>query len=790
MRQIQQSFDLVVAGGGLAGFCAAIAAARQGLKTCLVHERPVLGGVASSEMRVTVHGAACHHPYGRETGIIAEALAEERARNHEVINENGWTNSVFDQVLYDLAVSEPNLTLHLNTPVTGVVMDGGSAVEVPATTAHGWYERPACATSRRIAALTARTLSAETELTLRAPLFVDATGDAFVADLAGCGWRMGSEGRDETGETHAAAKASTDTMGNSIHIRARDMGRDCPFAAPAWAVKHENPDFFYKQGRTPHDPRGGYWWIEIGVPWHTIHDNETIRHQLTRHALGVWDWMKNRDPVMKEKCRTYALDFVGQVPGKRESRRVYGRHWLDENQLQANTAFPDEICHGGWFIDLHTPGGLLAPTSEPLAAHGYQQDCEYAAKSYVGPYGVPLRSLMARDVDNLFLAGRCISTTRAALGTVRVMGTTALMGQAVGTAAAVMRARGLDLPALADDAARGGAAVQAVQQRLLRDGVFLPHIGNRDEADLARRARASASSSAVLAGHGPGAVLPWSANPWHGRAGSLEQRMGQNVWCGNGRIDRLALGLDNASAAPVRLPVRLVRVDHIWDYRQGGSAIIAETVLTVPPGNGHWVGWEVAAKGLATGWLRIEAGPAAGVAWMHSSGVMPGHVSYRYLSPTRYRGNHCGFAFQIEPAQPVCGPEQALTGVTRPHTAPNQWRSDPGLGLPAWFELAWDAPQTINRVELTFPGQILREVHADAPFAVEAQVARDYLLVGERADGTQVELARIAGNRAWRRAHDLAAPATMRRLRLVVTATNGDPAAGLSEIRCYGPSKG
>ena len=395
---VSQSYDLVVAGGGLAGFCAAVAAARRGLKTCLVHERPVLGGVASSEMRVTVHGSAAHHPWGRETGIIAELLSEERARNHEPINENGWVNSVFDQVLYGVAVSEPNLTLHLNTPVLRVLMEGGDQVEVVANTSKGYYERPACATSRRISALVARTLSAETEYTLSAPLFVDATGDAMIADRAGCGWRMGSEGRAETGEPHAPERASTDTMGNSIHIRAKDIGRDAPFSAPEWAVTYQDPDFFYKQGRRPHDPRGGYWWIEIGVPWHTITDNETIRHELTRHALGVWDWMKNRDPLMKERCRTYALDFIGQVPGKRESRRVYGHHWLTEIELQARTQFPDEVAYGGWFIDLHTPGGLLAPTSEPAAANDYC-DSEYLAKSYVGPYGIPLRSLIARDVE-------------------------------------------------------------------------------------------------------------------------------------------------------------------------------------------------------------------------------------------------------------------------------------------------------------------------------------------------------------------------------------------------------
>ncbi len=783
-KRIEQSFDLIVAGGGLAGVCAAISAARQGLKTCLVHERPVLGGVASSEMRVTVHGAGCHHAYGRETGIIAELLADERSRNHEEINENGWTNSVFDQVLYDACVREANLTLHLNTPVLRIELDGAEQVEVQPHTRKGYYEREACAPSRRISALIARTLSAEVELRLSAPLFADCTGDAIVADRAGCAWRMGSEAQAEHGEQHAPVTASTETMGNSIHIRAKDIGRPAPFAPPPWAVRHEDPDFFYKQGRGLYDMRGGFWWIEIGVPWHTIHDNETIRHELTRHALGVWDWMKNRDPKTMDRCRNYALDFIGQVPGKRESRRVVGHHWLTETQLQAREAFPDAICHGGWFVDLHTPGGLLAPTSEPASAEGYTPDSEYAAKSYVGPYGIPLRSLIARDVDNLFLAGRCISTTRAALGTVRVMGTTAMMGQAVGTAAAEALRRKLGLPQLAADAASGGPAICAVQQRLLRDGAFIPGIANRDEQDVARRARVSASSSARLHGLGPDDHGPCTRLRGMPRGtADLAKGLAQLVWC-SGRIDSLALCLDNPTDAPVALPLYLVRVDGVWDYRKGGQdrglQPAPSCLLTVPPGTRRWLTWDVALDGVAPGWLRLETGAAPGLAWQHAAAVLPGHVAFRHLSPTRWRGLHGALAYRVEPAQDAVGPEQVLSGVTRPGAATNLWRSDSGAGLPQWLELAWDAPQRLTRVELTFPGQLLGEVHREEPFYVEPQVARDYAI---EADG--VEVLRVTGNTAWRRCHDLPAAVQGKRLRIVVLATNGDAAASIVEVRCY-----
>jgi hypothetical protein len=251
--------------------------------------------------------------------LSAIILVEERARNHETINENGLVNSVLDMVMYDMAMAEKNLTLYLNTTITDVLLAGTisglaqSGRRPPTTEALGYYERPACAESATIQAVVGRVANAEVELELHAPLFADCTGDALVADLAGCGWRMGAESAEETNELHAPPAASTDTMGNSIHIRCRDIGREAPFQAPAWAVTHDDPAYFYEQGRVPHDPHGGFWWIEIGIPWHTIHDNETIRHELPRHALGIWDWMKNHDPEMKEKCKNYALalDWAG-----------------------------------------------------------------------------------------------------------------------------------------------------------------------------------------------------------------------------------------------------------------------------------------------------------------------------------------------------------------------------------------------------------------------------------------------------------------------------------------------
>jgi FAD dependent oxidoreductase len=771
MRTIEHTYDVVVCGGGLAGFCAAIAAARQGVATCLVHNRPVLGGNSSSEVGVTPHGAAAFHAYARETGILSEVLIEERARNHAEIYENGWTNSVWDVVLYDLVQRTPSLTLFLNTDVQSVDLVG----------------------PRTIAAVRARVQNAETELILFGKTFIDCTGDGLVADAAGCHWRMGSEGRAEFNEPHAPLTASADTMGNSIHFLARDVGRPAPFTPPEWAIKHEDASYFYDQGRLPKDKRGGFWWIEIGVPYHTIYDAETIRHELTRHALGVWDWMKNRDPKTMHLVQNYALDWIGQVPGKRESRRVLGRYLMTEHDVLNKTEFPDEIAFGGWFVDLHTPGGLLAKTSEPSAAaggheHEYDTFSDYSALSYCGPYGIPLRILMAKDCDNLLLAGRNVSVTHAALGTVRVMGTTALMGEAAGIAAALGIQRGHDFDTIVRE------DIHDLQQRLLANGCFLPSIANTDPTDLARSATVTVTSDAPIHGVAPETpgfhqgLAVWRDQPQYGIE-RLESRRGQLIGVSGGHIESIELCLSNESREPQVLALRLHAVDHIWDYRTEPGPALASGSIIVPPGGPHWVAWKVATtvQGIpaTSSFLRIDALPNQRVSWHAANKIIPGHIASYAISPSRMRrfGNGHTLAYRISPAQRPFAGSQVLSGVTRPHRATNLWVSDPAQPLPQALELAWASPQTVGSVQLVFPGHLIREYHAYAPFYRDAQCPRDYAIEA-LVQETWVRVHEERGNYQRLRRHVLSTPVTTDHLRIVITATNGDPSAMIYEVRC------
>lgn len=774
-----ESYDVAVCGGGLAGFCAAVAAARHGAKTVLIQDRPVFGGNASSEVRVPPHGAAAFHNYARETGIVSELLIEERAANHQVIFENGCINSVHDLTLYNMAVSTPNLTFHVNTSVFDVVMDDGSSgVQVLPEVKAGYAHRPACNTSRQLRAVLARVANAEMILRIEARQFVDCTGDGLLADLCGCEWRMGSEGREEFNEPHAPATPSLDTMGNSIHFMTRDMGRPVPFRAPDWAVKHEDPSFFYDQGRMAHDVRGGYWWIEIGVPWDTIYGAEDIRHELTKHTLGIWDWIKNKDPKTKEKAANYALDWIGQVPGKRESRRIVGRYFMTEHDPANKTVFEDEIAFGGWFIDLHTPGGLLAPTSEAASAEGYSEVSAYAQKSYAGPYGIPLRMLRSKDIDNLGFAGRNVSVTHAALGTVRVMATTALMGQALGTALA------LEL--------QGRPEISTLQQTLLRDGCFLPNVPHQDPSDLARTATASASSEALLYGIGPesrsvsGGLVSWS-DQVRGEIKGLPHRTGQLIALGSRDLKTLSLCLGNKGTNPLAVQARLVVLDHFWDYRSETGTILADGTLTVPPGSQHWVDWPLNLTNAQAGrYVRVDLFPHPDLVWHPSKSIEPGHGAMFEMGNNKmrlYRGA-ANLSFRLDPPQPSYSATNVLSGETRPHRFTNLWRSDPAQPLPQWLQLTWLQPVTFRHVELTFPGHLLREYHAYPPFFRDPQTPRDYTIEAW-INGVWIELHVEKDNYQRHRRHVLKAPVTTTQLRVVIHSTNGDPSAALYEMRVY-----
>jgi hypothetical protein len=253
-----------------------------------------------------------------------------------------------------------------------------------------------------------------------------------------------------------------------------------PYVAPPWVRRFRAGDFKLRPfGKSGSDLglEYGYWWIEWGGELDTIKDNERIRDELLGITLGVWNHIKNESGL---DVAPWALEWVGFIPGKRESRRFIGQHVLTEGDVLHSRAFPDAIAFGGWPIDTHPPEGVDAPDEPPCTQHHVPF-----------LYDVPLRCCVAAELKNLFFAGRNLSATHLAFASTRVMATCAVIGQGVGTAAALALRAGVEPAAIASRE----TLMREIQQQLLRDDAYLIGVANADGRDLARRAVVSASSA-------------------------------------------------------------------------------------------------------------------------------------------------------------------------------------------------------------------------------------------------------------------------------------------------------
>ena len=447
MIQLEIETDLLVAGGGMSGVCAAIAAARNGARVVLVQDRSMLGGNASSEVKMHIVGADCHgvYPGRRESGLLEEFRLEDATRNPH------RSYSQWDLLLYEKVKKEPNITLLLDADLVGAE----TAVDAQ--------------TGRRTirSARVVRNLM-EDEFLIRAKFFADCTGDGRLGFEAGAEYHVGRESREDYGESLALEKAEASTLGSSILITARKYDTPQPFMAPDWVREFKASDF---RLRPISHYDYGYWWFEWGGQLDTIKDNETIRHELLRIALGVWNYIKNSGAHPDSEC--WALDWVGSIPAKRESRRFFGPHVLTQHDVQGGVVFPDQVAYGGWWIDTHPPMGVDVPDESPCVQHHMPHI-----------YSLPLRCYHSRNVANLFFAGRNISATHVAFASSRVMGTCSVGGQAIGTAAAIWRdAETSDIAELSTP-----ARIAALQQRLLKDDAYLIGLTNEDPLDLARTA--------------------------------------------------------------------------------------------------------------------------------------------------------------------------------------------------------------------------------------------------------------------------------------------------------------
>ena len=397
----QVAYDIVVVGGGIAGICAAVSSARLGLRTALVHDRPVLGGNNSSEVRVHLGAWQNMPPYPRLGDIVAE-IGPAKGGNAQP------GERYEDERKMAVVKATKGLNLYLCRHVNGVETNGAG----------------------RIVAVRAQDTRHGDSLRLEGRLFADCTGDGTVGYLAGADWRMGREAKSETNEPDAPDAADMVTMGASVQWYAGAATGDAAFPTRPWML-----GAFNEANCSPH-LRGDWWW-EAGLGRDQIAEAEYIRDYGLLVAFSNWAFVKNG----YSKKATFAdkeLKWVAYNAGRRESRRLMGDFVLDQNHLRNKDFQPDGTCVTTWTIDLHLPKTARETKFE---GESFQSN---SLNEKIWPYPVPYRCLYSRNVPNLFMAGRDISVTHIALGTTRLMRTHGMMGEVVGMAASICKKRGCD----------------------------------------------------------------------------------------------------------------------------------------------------------------------------------------------------------------------------------------------------------------------------------------------------------------------------------------------------------
>ena len=730
--------DTVIVGGGLAGTCAAVTAARAGARVVLVQDRPVLGGNASSEVRLWALGASAqssnNNRWAREGGVLDEILVENTFRNPE-------GNAVlFDTVLLEKVVAEPNITLLLNTAATGVAKEG-----------------------ERIRSVTAFCAQDATRYELTAPVFCDASGDGVLGYLAGAAYRMGAEPREEFDEPFAPEESYGGLLGQSIYFYSKDVGVPVRFTPPGYALRDITEIPRWRSFNTA--VQGcRLWWIEYGGRLDTVHDTERIKWELWRVVYGVWNHLKNSGAF--PEAETLTLEWVGLIPGKRESRRFEGLHMLRQQDIVEQRAHRDAISSGGWSLDLHPADGVFSAHDGSSHLHAR------------GVYQIPYRCVVSRDVPNLLLAGRIISVTHVAFASTRVMATGAQVGQAVGLAAAWCARDGL-LPAdlLRPDRTR------ALQRALLRTGQHIPGLRLDDPDDLAGQATVTASSELSLA------ALPDDAP-----AVPLDRSRAQLLPLAAGPVPRLTLTVDVAAPTTLRVEIRTgSRPD---DYTP--DVLLAARDVELPAGAGQPVTLDVDAivdvPRYAFLVLRRNDDVSVRTTTRRLTGLLSvahtstqeadealGRPRVEFWTPERRPGGR-NLALSIDPPLRAWPVASLGNGHARPTAEPNAWAPALDDERPT-VRLRWAEPRRVARVELGFdtdfdhPMESVLWGHPERamPFCVRHYVVRaGDRVVAERTDNHQT-----------RDTLTFEPPLETDELSVEVVAGHGATPPAVFAIRCY-----
>ena len=728
------AFDLVVVGAGPGGLGAAFAAARNGLRVALVHDRPVMGGNSSCEMQVTLNGAGRK---GRESGLVCEA--KMRRFTHA-----GWSYSdSYRQMADELK---------------------GWLFEFP-------NERVMSADKKgdAIASVVSRNTLTGACTRFRGRYFADGTGDGWLGLFAGAEYMHGREARSEYNEAPAPEERDEITMSGCVMkdglVGYRHAFADHPvkYETPAWA--DVLPKGFKRR------PQGlrGVWWMENNGRFNDLTDPERARDQLVRISFAYWGWIKNESPV-KDKAKNAYIEEIAWKNARREGFRLVGDYVMNANDPLKGTMFPDRISYGGWSLDTHDPLGMENPTG-----NGF-----WRSHPGVPIYSIPYRCIYSKNISNLFLCGRSISVTHIAFGTIRVQSTLFQLGQAAGTAAALAAKNGITPREC------GQKHVKELQQQLLKDDQYIPRLANGDPLDLARTAKVTSSDFE------PRHVRFDAAEPGIRRKDRLAHNCAlfrRAVRFARGdsrRLDAVSLFLVNSGKSPAELTAKVYLTDDFAWYPKGEPVAVMKA--TAPAGNDGFVKFTLPKPiPLSARFVWVELMPANGISWALREGSTGLFDIRAYCSAGKEKWTPMSgeqYSFVTEPALERdlgSSAESVIDGVARSEDGIyHGWISDSTTVLPQWVRLDFPSTVTVSEVRIAF----------DPDFATVRASARPRSLVKAYtveglSNGKWIRLAGDDDNQLRHRVHRFL-PVSLDALRVTVNETWGDQSARIFEIRAYG----
>lgn len=665
-KLVKLSADIIVTGGGMSGICAAITAARNGIKVVLVQDRPVLGGNASSEIRLWILGATSsmgnNNRWSREGGVIDEILVENLFRNKE------GNPLILDTILLEKVTNEPNITLLLNTAAYEVTKKDEKVIQ---------SVKAFCSQN-------------STEYELSAPLFCDASGDGIISHLSGASFRMGAESREEFGEQLAPEKSYGELLGHSLYFYSKRVEKPVRFVPPAFALQDITKIPRYKM-LNQKDDGCRLWWIEYGGTKDTVYDTETIKWELWKVIYGAWNYIKNSGKF--EDVDNLTLEWVGTIPGKRESRRFEGLYMLMQRDIVNQTQFNDAVSYGGWSLDLHPADGIYSKLPGCNQWHSK------------GIYQIPYRCYVSKDIDNLFFAGRIISSTHVAFGSSRVMATCALGAQVVGLAAAMCRKHSLVPKDIIEE-----SWITKLQNALNRRGQSIPGIPINYNADsLMRQVSIAASSVCKLN------IIPFNGGWLRLDIGTAELLPMKKGTCYCFKINVKA---SKRTTLTVELRISSKKFNYTPDVtletiktplKEVEQFVELNFSIPIPEDQYGFVLFHLnkdievqESMSRYTGIQSIFNGKNKAVSnnGYQDAPEQLGVDSFEFWCPRR-RPEGRNVAMEISPALEPYDPVFLRNGFTRPYLKTNAWAADPSEDN-AEVVFTWNSPQKISSVTLFF----------------------------------------------------------------------------------------